>query len=156
MYEDVGIEGAVAVPLDVLDSSRYHALLIQPLTGSCSWRDPVLLTKDFLYNPMNFQHVSRCHALSGIVVQKERLNVHVAKKHRITGDVKRKTVRGYLLQNMVVLTGPQLITVGGCHCVVLVPSYLILFLAVTPSRSVGSLNSMGYNHQSCSFFSSFQ
>ena len=64
VYEKSVTEGGVApLPLDVLDSSHYHALLIE---WNSSWRDPVLLTKDFLFNPTNIREVSRCHALSGI------------------------------------------------------------------------------------------
>lgn len=68
-------EGAEApLPLNLLDSTHYHALLIQDLTGQSNgtWRDPVLLTKDFLFNPMNIREVSRCHALSGVCIQKVR------------------------------------------------------------------------------------
>ena len=61
VYETNGTEeGGVPVPLDVLDSAYYHALLIQ---WNKSWRDPVLLTKEFLFNPMNIKEVSH-----GIVI----------------------------------------------------------------------------------------
>ncbi|KAL7543622.1 LOW QUALITY PROTEIN: hypothetical protein ACHAXR_013206 [Thalassiosira sp. AJA248-18] len=94
VYETSDTEGGFwALPLDVIDSSHYHALLIQ---WNNSWRDPVLLTKDFLFNPMNIREVSRCHALSGIVVQKERLNVHLPDKHSktpIASDNKRHIMR---------------------------------------------------------------
>jgi len=100
VYEKSGIkEGdAAPLPLDVLDSSHFHALLIQPLTEreNNSWRDPVLLTKDFLFNPTNIGDVTRCHCLSGIVVRKERLNVHLSDKHRNTptaSDTKRSILR---------------------------------------------------------------
>lgn len=67
VYERSGIaEGDVApLPLDVLDSSHYHALLIQPINKRehNAWRDPVLLTKDFLFNPTNIRDVTRCHTL---------------------------------------------------------------------------------------------
>lgn len=58
VYESNGTEEGVqtSVPLDVLDSAYYHALLIQ---WNKSWRDPVLLTKEFLFNPMNIKEVSR-------------------------------------------------------------------------------------------------
>ena len=56
------------VPLSILDSFHYHALLIQDSSGS--WRDPVLLTKEFLFNLNCVREVSRCHAISGIVVKK--------------------------------------------------------------------------------------
>ena len=56
------------LPLNILYSSHYHALLIQDTSGS--WRDPVLLTKEFLFNLNHVREVSRCHALSGIVVKK--------------------------------------------------------------------------------------
>ncbi len=58
----------VPLPLSVLDSSHhYHVLLVYDGT---SWRDPVLLTKDFLFNPKSLREVSRWHALSGIIVRK--------------------------------------------------------------------------------------
>ena len=66
--DDVTKGAEVPLPLSVLDSSHhYHALLVYDGT---SWRDPVLLTKDFLFNPKNLREVTRCHALSGIVVRK--------------------------------------------------------------------------------------
>jgi hypothetical protein len=65
---DVTKGNEVPLPLSVIDSSRhYHVLLIFDGTN---WRDPVLLTKDFLFNPMSLREVSRCHALSGIVIRK--------------------------------------------------------------------------------------
>lgn len=70
VYEkDDVIKGVdVPLPLSVLDSSHhYHVLLVFDGTN---WRDPVLLTKDFLFNPMSLKEVSRCHALSGIVIRK--------------------------------------------------------------------------------------
>lgn len=70
VYEkDDATKGAeVPLPLSVLDSSRhYHVLLI---FDGANWRDPVLLTKDFIFNPMSVREVSRCHALSGIVIRK--------------------------------------------------------------------------------------
>ena len=86
VYEKDATKGAdTPLPLHVLDSSHLHALLIQDLTGrhlsnlvqdligrhdGNVWRDPVLLSKDFLHNPMSIRQVSRCHALSGIVVRK--------------------------------------------------------------------------------------
>ena len=85
VYEKDDItEGVEApLPLNLLDSSYYHALLIQDLTGqnNGSWRDPVLLTKDFLFNQMKTRELSRCHALSGVVIQKERLNICLSNKH---------------------------------------------------------------------------
>ena len=48
VFEKDGVtKGAEApLPLNVLDSSHYHALLIQPMSYSGGpWRDPVLLTK---------------------------------------------------------------------------------------------------------------
>lgn len=70
VYEKDGVTKGVEVPLplSVIDSSHhYHVLLIFDGTN---WRDPVLLTKDFLFNPMNVREVSRCHALSGVVIRK--------------------------------------------------------------------------------------
>jgi len=84
VYEKKGISESIGkknysspIPLDVLDSSHFHCLLIQDATNSenNSWRDPILLTKDFLLNPMHVGEITRCHAMSGILVQKERLNV---------------------------------------------------------------------------------
>ncbi|KAL7554677.1 hypothetical protein ACHAWF_018946 [Thalassiosira exigua] len=91
VYEKHGInEGDIApLPLDVLESSHYHALLIQ---WNNSWRDPVLLTKDFLFNPTNLRQVSRCHALSGIAVHKERLNLRLSDKHRNTTRADNKSI----------------------------------------------------------------
>lgn len=72
VYERIGIaEGDVApLPLDVLDSSHYHALLIQPINKRehNAWRDPVLLTKDFLFNPTNIRDVTRCHTLRYVLL----------------------------------------------------------------------------------------
>ena len=72
VYEKDAAKGVdTPLPLQVLESSHFHALLIQDLTGDGNgWRDPVLLSKDFLHNPMSIRQVSRCHALSGIVVRK--------------------------------------------------------------------------------------
>ena len=89
IYEKDSIsEGAEApLPLNILDSSHNHALLIQDLKKK-TWRDPVLLTKDFLFNPTSIREIDRCHALSGICVQKERLNVCLhSNKHRTGNDV---------------------------------------------------------------------
>lgn len=88
VYEKDAAKGDhTPLPLPVLESSHLHALLIQDLTGrhlshlvqdlsgrhdGPVWRDPVLLSKDFLHNPMSIRQVSRCHALSGIVVRKVR------------------------------------------------------------------------------------
>ena len=72
VYEQDDVTNEAPIPLSVLDSSHNHALLIQDNTGytSDSWRDPVLLTKDFLFNQANIREVSRCHALSGVVIQR--------------------------------------------------------------------------------------
>ena len=74
VYEKDAAKGVDApLPLQVLESSHFHALLIQNLTGRQDgniWRNPALLTKDFLHNPQKIRQVSRCHALSGIVVRK--------------------------------------------------------------------------------------
>jgi len=101
VYEKGGIkEGNVEpLPIGVLDSSHFHALLIQPLTehdSNGSWREPILLTKDFLFNPTHIREVTRCHALSGIVVKRERLNVHLSSKHRnspIASDTRKNILR---------------------------------------------------------------
>ena len=50
---DIGPGTPVSLPMDVLNSTHFHVLLIQPISehGSTnSWRDPVLLTKEYLYN----------------------------------------------------------------------------------------------------------
>ena len=100
MHERNNVTDGVAdpLPLDLLDSSHYHALLIQDLTGndSNSWRDPVLLTKDFLFNTVQSRDISQRHALSGVVVRKERLNVHISSKHRdkpFASDTKRSILQ---------------------------------------------------------------
>lgn len=92
VYEKDATKGVdTPLPLQVLDSSHLHALLIQDLTGrhlsnlvhdGNVWRDPVLLSKDFLHNPMSIRQVSRCHALSGIVVRKVR-QVYVSVLQRL-------------------------------------------------------------------------
>ena len=101
VYENEVNEGDVApIPLDVLDSSHYHALLVQPIskdpTKTFAWRDPVPLLKSFLFNPTNIREVTKCHTLSGIVVQKERLNVHLSDKRRyspLSGDSKKSILK---------------------------------------------------------------
>jgi len=77
------------LPLDILDSSHYHVLLIQDLTtgNNDSWREPVLLTKDFLFNAMQSREISRCHSSSGILVLKDRLNIHMSTRHHNPLDV---------------------------------------------------------------------
>lgn len=77
VYEKDDVSNGVdaPLPLSVLDSSQNHALLIQDLTGESTWRAPVLLNKDFLFNPQNIREVSRCHALSGVVVRKVRVYI---------------------------------------------------------------------------------
>jgi len=85
VHEMLISEGSVAaVPLNIVLSTHYHALLFQDVSGeeSDTWRDPVLLTKDFLFNEMNLREVSKCHTLSGINVRKERLNVHSSAERR--------------------------------------------------------------------------
>lgn len=74
---------AAAVPLNIVLSSRYHTILCQDLRGERElWRDPILLTKDFLFNELNLREVSKCHTLSGITVRKERLNIHYPVERR--------------------------------------------------------------------------
>lgn len=88
-------EGSVAaIPLNIVLSSAYHVLLFQDVywEESDSWRDPVLMTKEFLFNEMNLREVSKCHALSGISVKRERLNVHYSAARRskpLTSDPMR-------------------------------------------------------------------
>lgn len=71
-------ESVAAIPLNIVLSTHYHAVLLQDVSGeeSDTWRDPVLLTKDFLFNDMELREVSKCHTMSGISIRKERLNVH--------------------------------------------------------------------------------
>ena len=72
-----------AVPVDLFNSSHYYALLIQDSTSNNRndvWRNPILLTQDFLFNTMDIPDVARSHSLSGVVVKKERLNVHLPSK----------------------------------------------------------------------------
>lgn len=77
-------ESVAAIPLSIVLSSHYHALLFQDVSGeeSDTWRDPVLLTKDFLFNDMELREVSKCHTMSGISIRKERLNVHSSDERR--------------------------------------------------------------------------
>lgn len=89
----------VALPLSVVMSSSFHAILIQDVSGKAknAWRSPLLLTRDFLFNPMNIRDVSRYHTMSGVVIQKERMNVqHTGKGRRqnsSSGDVKKSMMR---------------------------------------------------------------
>jgi hypothetical protein len=76
VFEMQQVEREITVPihLGVLDSSCHHALLIQDLSEhNDSWRHPILITKDFLFNPRKLVEVTRCHAMSGIIVHRERL-----------------------------------------------------------------------------------
>jgi hypothetical protein len=76
IFEMQQVEWEITVPINlvVLDSSCHHALLIQDLSEhSDSWRHPILITKDFLFNPRKMVKVTRCHAMSGIIVHRERL-----------------------------------------------------------------------------------
>ena len=85
VHEMLISEGSVAsVPLNIVLSTHYHALLFQDVSGeeSDTWRDPVLLTKDFLFNEVKLREVSKCHTISGINIRKERLNVHSSAERR--------------------------------------------------------------------------
>ena len=85
VHEMLISEGSVAsVPLNIVLSMHYHALLFQDVSGeeSDTWRDPVLLTKDFLFNEVKLREVSKCHTISGINIRKERLNVHSSAERR--------------------------------------------------------------------------
>lgn len=77
-----------SVPVDLFNSSHYYALLIQDITGSHRerWRDPIVLTQDYLFNTLNIPDVARSHSLSGICVKKERCNVQVSSKRRGDAD----------------------------------------------------------------------
>jgi hypothetical protein len=88
----------VSLPVSLLMSSSFHAILIQDLSGKAknAWRSPLLFTRDFLFNPMNICDVSRYHTMSGVVVLKERLNVQNTGKSRYktsTGDTKKSIMR---------------------------------------------------------------
>lgn len=110
----------VPLPLDVLNSTHFHVLLIQPISehGNVnSWRDPVLLTKGYLYNTgaiacthaqvscsflnfaclENLRDVTRNHTRSGIVVTKDRLNSHLTRRKnqrpRGAGDFNRQILQ---------------------------------------------------------------
>ena len=89
---------AVALPVPLLVSSNFHAILIQDVSGKAknAWRDPLLFTRDFLFNPMNIRDVSRYHTMSGVVIQKERLNVQDTRKSRYktsASDTTKNTMR---------------------------------------------------------------
>lgn len=86
--QSLNIGSSCSVPVDLFNSSRYYVLLIQDITGSSRdrWRDPVLLTQDYLFNTMAIPDVSRSHSLSGVCVKKERLNVNVTSKRREAND----------------------------------------------------------------------
>jgi len=88
----------VALPVSLLVSSSFHAILIQDVSGKAknAWRSPLLFTRDFLFNPMNIRDVSRYHTMSGVVIQKERLNVKTTGKSRYNtsaGDTKKNMTR---------------------------------------------------------------
>lgn len=88
----------VALPLSVVISSSFHAILIQDVSGRAknAWRPPLLFTRDFLFNPMNIRDVSRYHTMSGVVIQKERMNVQRTgrgKHNASSGDIKKSMTR---------------------------------------------------------------
>ena len=88
----------VALPVSLLVSSSFHAILIQDVSGKANnaWRSPLLLTRDFLFNPMNIRDVSRYHTMSGVVIQKERHDVQQTGKDRYKtspGDTKHNMTR---------------------------------------------------------------
>jgi hypothetical protein len=85
-------DGSSAVPADLFNSSHYYALLIQDIQSE-QWRDPILLTQDYLFNTMGIADVSRSHSLSGICVKKERLNVQLSSKRREINDTKDMMLR---------------------------------------------------------------
>ena len=82
-----------AVPADLVNSMHYYALLIQDITENNDevWRDPILLTQDYLFNTMDLSSVSRSHSLSGISVKKERLDVHFPSKRHNDKDMLLRT-----------------------------------------------------------------
>jgi len=93
-----GEEDVVALPVSLLVSSSFHAILIQDVSGKANnaWRSPLLFTRDFLFNPMNIRDVSRYHTMSGVVIQRERLNVQNTGKSRYktsAGDTKQNIMR---------------------------------------------------------------
>lgn len=75
----LGEKSSCSVPVDLFNSSHYYALLIQDIIGSSrdQWRDPILLTQDYLFNTMGLADVARSHSLSGICIKKERINVQL-------------------------------------------------------------------------------
>ena len=89
------VEGiSCAVPADLFNSAHYYALLVQDITGSNQnkeWRDPILLTQDYLFNTMGTPDVSRSHSMSGIFVKKERLNVQISNNRRKVKDMLLRT-----------------------------------------------------------------
>eukprot|EP00804_Cyclotella_cryptica_P012787 CCRYP_010547-RA/>CCRYP_010547-RA protein AED:0.05 eAED:0.05 QI:183/0.85/0.81/1/0.76/0.63/22/985/2990 len=111
VFEMRHVETDITVPihLGVLDSSCHHALLIQDLSErNDSWRHPVLLTNDFLFNPRKLIEVTRCHTMSGIIVHRERLRIHSEQSGSIdiehdsqsnSWDTIIKVVPFFLLQN---------------------------------------------------------
>ena len=90
---------SVALPLSLLVSSSFHAILIQDVSGKIknAWRTPLLFTKDYLFNPLNIRDVARYHTMTGVVIQKERLNVQNPGESRhkasLGGKIKNVTRR---------------------------------------------------------------
>jgi len=85
----------IGLPINIMLSSSFHFLLIGDLAkdGNVFWREPVLLTKNFLFNPRHISEVVRCHAASGLTVQRNRLNVHRSSRSRHSGTKKISKTR---------------------------------------------------------------
>ena len=85
----------IGLPINIMLSSSYHFLLIGDVAKDSNvfWREPVLLTKNFLFNPRHISEVSRCHAASGVSVQRNRLNVHRSSRSRHSGSKKASKTR---------------------------------------------------------------
>ena len=84
IFERNGLEegSKVSLPITVLLSFSLHALIIRDFTddGMQRWRTPILLTKEFLHNSQHLSGVVQSHASSGIIVERNRLNVYRSEK----------------------------------------------------------------------------
>jgi len=81
----------VGLPINIMLSSSYHFLVVGDLAkdGHVFWRDPILLTRDYLLNQRHISEVVRCHAASGIAIHRNRLNVHRSSRSRRTSKVSK-------------------------------------------------------------------
>ena len=85
----------IGLPINIMLSSSFHFLLVGDVAkdGNMFWREPVLLTKNFLFNPRHISEVARCHAASGISVQRNRLNVHKSSRSSRASSKKASKIR---------------------------------------------------------------